>query len=213
MSIPEIVRARNIREILHFTTNKGVLGILDSRALKARARLKAAARLEYIFQPNAADRTRDEKYLDYVNLSISRINSWFFSRSAGSWHRHTDFWWCFLSFTPEILEHDGVIFTTTNNIYTKVKRRVGAEGLEAAYAKKITWWNGNIITRSDDLPNNMTTCEQAEVLYPGELSTRYLLKIYVRDEETADELFGQVGAVNHHAIEVKIDAELFRDLG
>lgn len=67
MSVQEIVMLRGINEILHFTTNKGVLGILDSRALKARARLNGDARLEYIFQPNAAVRTRDEKYLDYVN--------------------------------------------------------------------------------------------------------------------------------------------------
>lgn len=213
MSIPEIVKARDICEILHFTTNKGVLGILDTRALKARARLNVDARLEYIFQPNAANRTKDEKYLDYVNLSISRINSGFFSISAGSWHKHTDLWWCVLSFTPEILEHDGVIFTTTNNIYTGVKRMAGAVGLEAAYEKNVTQWNDKIITRPHDLPDNMTTCEQAEVLYPGELSTRYLRNIYVRNEEIADELAGQIGAVSHDAVEIKVNAEIFRNLG
>ncbi|MDP2760738.1 MAG: DarT ssDNA thymidine ADP-ribosyltransferase family protein, partial [Sideroxyarcus sp.] len=169
--------------------------------------------LEYIFQPNAKDRGRDIKYLDYVNLSITQINSWFFSRSAGSWHKFSDLWWCVLSFTPEILEHEGVIFTTTNNIYSGVKRATGAAGLEAAFAKNIHQYQGNYISRPDELPHNMTTCNQAEVLYPGEISTRYLKTIYVRNEDTADELAGQFGAVNHVPVEIQVKAELFRELG
>jgi len=213
VTISEIVNSRGIQEILHFTTNKGILGILDARALKARARLNSDARLEYIFQPNAADRGRDEDWLDYVNLSISRINHYFFQKSAGSWHKYKDLWWCVLSFTPEILEHDGVIFTTTNNIYSSVKRAPGAKGLGDAFAKTIVRWNRNIVTRPEDLPDNMTTCEQAEVLYPGELSTRYLRTIYVRSDETADELAGQIRAVNHYSVDIQVNAELFRDLG
>ena len=39
MTINEIISQRNISEILHFTTNEGLLGILYSRSIKSRQRL------------------------------------------------------------------------------------------------------------------------------------------------------------------------------
>lgn len=213
MSIQDTINTRNISEILHFTTNRGVLGILDTQLLKSRARLNTDARLEYIFKANAEDRSRDLAWLDYVNLSISRINKFFFERSAGNWHKYADLWWCILSFSPEILAHQGVIFTTTNNIYTSVRRAPEKEGLEAAFADKIKWYRDIVIFRDQALPENMTTCEQAEVLYPGQLSTQYLRKIYVPSEEIEDELVAQIGAVGHTHVPIEVCAPLFSKLG
>ncbi|MBY0446914.1 MAG: DarT ssDNA thymidine ADP-ribosyltransferase family protein, partial [Burkholderiales bacterium] len=136
MTIEEVLRERRITEILHFTTNTGILGILDTKQLKARDRLNDDARLEYIFTPNAKDRARDSNWHGYVNLSVSRINTWF-ATSSGNWHRHKGVWWCIVSFSPEILNHEGVIFTTTNNIYTSVKRAPKVDGFEAMFAQKV----------------------------------------------------------------------------
>lgn len=47
----------------------------------------------------------------------------------------------------------------------------GFKGLEALFAKEIKKWDGNIIKRPTNIPDNYTTCPQAEVLYPGEIST------------------------------------------
>lgn len=207
--IEEIVESRGVKEILHFTTNKGVLGILDSKCVRARKRLDNDARLEYIFTPNAALRTRDKAWLDYVNLSVSRLNTEFFSVSARQWHAYKDFWWCVLAFSPEILSHEGVWFTTTNNIYTGVRRETGGVGLEGMFAREVVRWNANIVRRNDSMPRNFTTCEQAEVLYPGEILTKYLEHIYVANDEVADELAGQMSAVMHPELDIKIAPELF----
>lgn len=208
MSISDIVFEKSISEILHFTTNSGVLGILDSKALKSRARLQTDERLEYIFQPNAANRDKDVAWLDYVNLSISRINGSFFSVS-GNWHRNKNLWWCVLAFSPEILSHDGVVFTTTNNIYTGVQRDTGTKGLKKLFAPSVTRWVGNVVERPLEFPSSYTTCVQAEVLYPAKVATEFLRKIYVIDEQSADELAGQFSVLQHPLVPIEIRPAIF----
>jgi hypothetical protein len=208
MTISDVIRNLDITEILHFTTNNGILGILDGRSLKARARLNSDQRLEYIFQPNAANRNKDLDWLDYVNLSVSRINGDFFGAS-GKWHRDKNLWWCVLSFDPVILDHDGVWFATTNNIYTGVKRGQGAESLQNLFAERVTRWQGNVVERKQSDDANYTTCIQAEVLYPGQVSTEYLKKIYVLDDQSADELAAQIHMLRHPPVTIEIRPEIF----
>lgn len=210
MSVDQIVRDRGITEALHFTTNKGCLGVLATQSLKATQRLGEDKTLEFILQINAQDRSRDKAWLDYVNLSISRINTHFF-RASGYKHKDEDLWWCILSFSPEILGHSGVYFTTTNNMYSGVKRAVGADGLTALFAPSIVQWHSSIETRKADLPSNMTTCVQAEVLYPGEVSTEFLRAIYVAEDAHADEVAGQIGAVGHCRVDIIVEPERFEE--
>lgn len=208
MTIADQVQALGLREVLHFTTNKGILGVLDAKALKARARLNCDERLEYIFQPNALNRDKDIKWLDYVNLSISRINNQFFGAS-GNWHRGKNLWWCVLSFDPVILGHSGVYFTTTNNIYTGVIRGQGNDALNDMFSENVLRWKGNSVERASTSPQNYTTCIQAEVLYPGQVSTEYLRRIYVLDEQSADELAAQFHVLRHPEVAIEIRPEIF----
>lgn len=216
MSVDQIVRERGITEVLHFTTNKGCLGVLATRALKARRRLSEAEALEFILQINAEDRSRDTEWHDYVNLSISRINAHFFKTSDFK-HRGEDLWWCILSFCPEILNHPDVHFTTTNNMYSGVKRAMGAEGLTALFAPSIHQYylareSRNVTaTRGPSLPEHLTTCEQAEALYPGEVSTEFLRAIYVANEVHADEVAGQMEVVGHPRVDIMVDPDKFKE--
>lgn len=208
MTIQEIVEQRGISEVLHFTTNLGLVGILDSCFLKSRKRLENDQRLEYIFSANAAFR-KDSDWLDYANLSVGRINSKFFGISKDRWHRDRDIWWCVLSFKPIILSHDGVYFTTTNNIYTSVRRSKGPKGLEAMFADRVIRWEGYSVIRDSTTTACYPTCEQAEVLYPGEVSSSYLQKIYVFCDEDADDVHGQVRALGHSEVETIVLPEMF----
>src|ERR1700694_4667317 len=76
---------RGITEIVHFTTIHGAVGILASKTLKSRRRLPRDQYLERVYRPNALNRSRDAAWLDYVSLSISRINDWMFDTSE-RWH-------------------------------------------------------------------------------------------------------------------------------
>ncbi|MCG2775871.1 MAG: DUF4433 domain-containing protein [Desulfobacterales bacterium] len=210
MTINEIFRQRQITEILHFTTNEGLLGILYSRSIKSRQRLPKEKTLEYIYKPNAVFR-KDKEWLDYVNLSISRINYQFFDVSANRWHRHRNIWWCVLSFDPVILSHPGVYFATTNNMYTGVRRNIGANGMEALFDSPIVQWPGQTVRRDSNMPANFPTCSQAEVLYPEELPTEFLQRVYVSTGEDHDDICGQCAGVLHPDIEVKVLPEIFEE--
>ena len=209
MSVRDIIDRRHISEVLHFTTNQGLVGILYSGALKARARLPQERTLEHIYTPNAAFR-KDGAWLDYVNLSVGRINSQFFDVSAGRWHRNRDVWWCILAFDPIILTHDRVFFTTTNNIYPSVKRGTGEAAIEAMFDTPVFGRYNARIDRPTTLRADYPTCEQAEVLYPGEISISFLRRVYVARHEDHDELCGQFAALGLRPIETVVDEAVFR---
>ncbi|HEV2121926.1 MAG TPA: DarT ssDNA thymidine ADP-ribosyltransferase family protein [Chloroflexota bacterium] len=204
-----VVADRGIQEILHFTTNRGLTGTLASRTLKSRARLPEDRYLEYIFEPNALLR-KDLDWLDYVNLSISAINGRFFDVCESKWHVGEDIFWVVLAFDPVILAHDGVVFTTTNNMYTGVHRDKDTAGLLALFDESITRWTSNAVRRPGELDRHMPTDEQAEVLYPGELSTRYLRTIYAPSAHAHDLACAQLKIFPHEDVKVIIDPLLRR---
>ena len=118
---PEMLVAaeqRGVTQIVHFTTVKGAVGVLSRWAVMSRKRLPQEEQLEYVYQPNALYR-RDPEWLDYVNLSIERINDWFLQASR-RWHNAEGAQWVILAFSPQILTHPGVVFTTTNNAYPRM---------------------------------------------------------------------------------------------
>jgi len=208
VTIRDIIERRGIEEILHFTTNQGLTGILASKAVIPRKRLSKEKYLEHIVLYNCENRSRDIEWLDYVNLSITRVNLRLFGISRGKWHRDIEGWWCILSFKPEILTHPGVYFCTTNNAYPSVQRGKGAVGLEKLFTDKIERSPGWTAERTKTTPANQTTCNQAEVLYPGLLSTDYLMHVYVQDEERADateSIIGMFDGLPSIGCEVKLE--------
>jgi len=210
MTLQDVVASRDISEILHFTPHHGLLGTLHSGFVKSRKRLPSEMDLQHIYKPNAVFR-KDKEWLDYVNLSVSSINVDFF-RSSCRWHREEDLWWCVLSFDPEILRHKGVVFTTTNNMYTSVRRATGSAGLEAMFAERVERWGGNEVHRRKDALSYQPTCSYAEVLYPQELSTEYLRKIYVQTVQDQDEVYAQLGLVGHAEVNVIVKPSIFESL-
>jgi hypothetical protein len=182
---------RGITDILHFTTSRGLLGIFAKGAVLSRNRLDVDQYIEYIYTPNCAERLKDIDWIDYVNLSISRVNGWMFDRSE-RWHSHDDVWWAALSFDASLLAYPGVHFTTTNNTYRScVKRGTGVNGLKALFAPSVEWgYYGDVKTRHTTTPTNFTTDPQAEVLYPGEVPLRFLQRVYVREADSIDDIKG-----------------------
>ncbi|WP_065322677.1 DarT ssDNA thymidine ADP-ribosyltransferase family protein [Tritonibacter mobilis] len=210
MSIQDIVTARSISEVVHFTTNHGCLGTLYTQKLLSRAKLHDDEMVQYLFAANAELR-RDKAYLDHISLSVEHINTKFFNVSAGKWHRDEPIFWCILAFDPIVLSHEGVVFATTNNIYTSVKRGEGEDGFENLYSKQVSQWAGNVVTRSVTLQPCYPTCFQAEALYPAELSTEYLHRIYVKTETDQSEVVGFLKATFHRDVDVIVCPEKFEE--
>lgn len=187
-SIALIVDERGITELIHFTTNRGLLGMLGNGRVLSRKRLPEDRYIEHVYSPNCIDR-KDVRQLDYVNLSVSRINDWMFDTSE-RWHQIDDLWWTVLSFDPQILTHQGVIFTTTNNIYPAVRRGTGPAGLSALFGDVVLGRYSTAHTRSLDQRASWPTDRQAEVLYPKSVPLTYLRRIYVRDGDHVDTVEG-----------------------
>jgi hypothetical protein len=183
-TIAKIIQERNIQEIVHFTTNHGVLGMFADGRLLSRQRLPTNKYLEHVYRPNASVR-KDPGWIDYISMSISRVNTRFFGYSQG-WEREAGTWWAIVSLDPAILTHDGVVFTTTNNIYPSCQRAPGAEGLKAMFAPQVAGLYGKLVKRTSEMPASWTTDDQAEVLYPAELTTSYLRDVYTATDEHAD---------------------------
>ena len=208
---PEIVEAaveRGITSIMHFTrTQPGLVGILDSSAIRARRDLPDDKRLRYAYEENAIYRDRDLPWHGYVNLSVSTINPNMF-RSSKEWHPDAE--WVILEFSPAILGDPGVVFSTTNNAYPTAHRCAGLRGFEQMFAPDIPWgYHGRVYTRIRQR-SNQTTDPQAEVLYPSALSLDHLHTITVRDEGTYDTVVGALANFPRHTPHIDPRPEAFQ---
>lgn len=208
MSLQDEITQRSTHEIVHFTTNHGCLGTLYTGKLQSRARLFDDPMVQYLFSPNTSLR-KDVAYLDYVNLSVCHINKHLFDISAESWHRDKPIFWCIMGFYPAIILHDGVEFATTNNMYTGVERGRGQDGFTRLFDQSITQWDGKTVHRRPALAQCYPTCAQAEVLYPGAVSTEHLERIYVRTANEQSEVVGFLKATFHRDVDVLIMPEKF----
>lgn len=184
MPIPDVIGGREITEVLHFTTNRGVLGMFAMGALLPRRELPQEHYLEHVYKPNSPTR-KDPAWTGHSSLSISRVNTEFFGVSR-RWHSHTDTWWAIIAIDPSVLAHEDVMFVTTNNIYPRRRRSPGVDGLEAMFADEVLGRYDTRHTRQPGTPKSWTTDVQAEVLYPGRLSTRFVTCVYVVSNDHAD---------------------------
>ena len=197
---------RGVRNVMHFTTMTGAVGILAAGAVKSRERLPEDKFLEYVYRPNATCR-KDTAWLGYVNLSVERINDWMFDASQ-RWHAAKGNPWVVLSFSPEILGHPGVVFTTTNNIYPACTRAEGLTGFERMFAETVLGRYNVMLDRDGNLPA-WPTDRQAEVLYPGELSCEHLQRIDAQTEDAVDGIHGVFSGLQVKKVTVCHAPEVF----
>ena len=208
-SHPEIVaeaQKRGVSQVVHFTTLRGAVGVLAKGAVLSRERLPQEEHLQYVYQPNAQFR-KDVAWLDYVNLSVERINDWMFATSV-QWHATEGNPWVVLSFKSLILAHSGVTFTTTNNIYPTCKRAEGLIGFSQMFSESVRGRYDSVHDRAGKLAS-WPTDRQAEVLYPGELSCEFLQRIDVQTERAYDDVHGILGGIGLR-VPVRYAPEVFQ---
>ena len=206
---PEVVSAaaeRGITQVVHFTTVKGATGVLAKGAIQSRRRLPEEDYLEHVYQPNAKFR-KDKAWLDYVNLSITRINDWMFDHSV-RWHAPEHNSWVVLVLDVELLGDPGVVFATTNNIYPSCHRYEGLEGFDALFAERVRGRYRREHTRAGKRPE-WPTDRQAEVLYPGEVPRSYLRRIDVQQGDVVDSIHGVLGGLGMSDVPVCHAPEVF----
>jgi len=213
-SVSEMARERGITEVVHFSTNLGLTGCLHNEMVLPRNQLKIEEKLENILTLNAPFRSEEEAWFDktqnwinFVNLSVSEITTNLF-RASLRWHEGKDIYWLIMSFDVSLLDHKGVYFTTTNNIYAHTIRGQGPAGFEALFAPEVRRRPGWRAVRGRRA-SHLTTCEQAEVLFPDGLPMSYLRRVYVRTGEEADRVHAVLAQFSREAVEVEENADKF----
>lgn len=175
---------RGITDIVHFTRYSGLVGILATMDVKGRSYLADEELVEFVFRPNTLDRSRDVSWHDYINLSVSSINTDLFRKASEEWHPNDD--WVILAFGPKILGDPGVVFTTTNNAYPDVHRATGIDGFNQMFASAVPWgYYGSVHDRRGRTAFQPTD-PQAEILYPHSLFLDNLHSVIVPDESVGD---------------------------
>jgi hypothetical protein len=175
-------------------------------AVLSRQRIENDEDVAYIF--GGVWPVRAPAWADYISLSISRINASLYDKSRA---RYPDWWWAVMSFSLDILDHDGVWFTTTNNVYEEVlERGCGVDGFEALFKERVPWgYCGSVCVRREGHPEHWTTDRQAEVLYLGELSLDHLRRIYVPGSQHRALVLAWCEAFQKPEYEVLVDTAVF----
>ena len=206
LEVVAAAKERGITSIVHFTRITGLVGMLDTSAVKARSELEQDERLRYAYRENAPDRDRDRPWHSYVNLSVSSINVLMF-RYSKLWHPGED--WVILEFYARILGHRGVAFCTTNNAYRVAHRATGLAGFEQLFANRVPWGRRGSVSTRRNRHLHQTTDPQAEVLHPFEVSLEHLHTVTVASDHAHDAV---EGALSHFPHRPKIDPnpEAFR---
>ena len=208
MSSPaERARERGITEILHFTTDKGVLGSLRKGQLLSRKQVEDDPDLAFIFL--GVWPVKVPEWVDHISLSLSQINRELFERAE---QNLPDRWWAVMSFDVAILDEPDVWFTTTNNSYTEVCRRgQSIEGFEDMFAEHVPWgYYGSVVHRRADYPDNLPTHRQAEVLFPEAIDLEHLLRIYVELPEQRRMIKAWCSAFDRSEPTIEVQPEIFR---
>lgn len=206
MSVAARAREREISQILHYTSNKGMMGLVCQGALLSRKRVANDPELAFIFQ--SVWPIKAPRWVDHISMSVSQINLDLYQRSCSN---YPQFWWAVLSFTPDILGDEGVWFTTTNNAYEDTcARGQGLDGLEAMFAPRVPYgYYGSVAQRPDGRPDQYPTHRAAEVLYPGALTLVHLQAVYVREAQHRRLISAWCAAYGHPPLPVKINPDAF----
>ena len=181
---------------------------MAARAVKSRKQLPENQYLEHVYKPNAQTR-KDHEWLDYVNLSVSRINDWMFDTSV-RWHVAENNPWVVFVFSARLLGEPGVVFATTNNIYPSCQRAEGIDGFNRLFSEQVLGRYGKVHRREGKQPN-WPTDRQAEVLYPGEVPCEFLERIDVQQAETKETIIGMLAGLGlEQDIPVRYAPEVFK---
>lgn len=199
----EAAARRGVSQLVHYTTQKGIEGTIASKALVSRAGLEKEEVLALIREP-VWDR-RDAPWIDHISLSVTSINDDLFRRSR---NHFPHLWWAVIAVSPAVLDDDGVVFTTTNNIYPSVMRGTGASGFEAMFADEVVGRYGVVHTRAG-LPEAQPTDRFAEVLYPKRIETSHIEAIYVMEPGHKNMILAWCAALDHPDIAVEVRPDAF----
>jgi hypothetical protein len=182
-TVAKVMRRRCLMLLLHSThLYRNLTQILEDgslqtvRTLKEKHGVNAAARFLH-------DPFRYETFvtgLDYLNASLSVPNAeLLYHRSRSDWKSE----WVHLALDLSLMTREDTLFSPLNAAYELGHHvQKGADGLKAMFAETVR------DNKRGDLPENIPTHPQAEVLVRGPLALSAVRSIIVADAATGSEV-------------------------
>ena len=178
-SIKTIIKDREITELIHFTSTRGLEGIYRAKHILSRFELENSDFVddnEILFNSNDAFRMEGKKY---INLSVSYPNKSLFNRFKHRKESDPTIGWCILKLNPNVLLDDSLkcFFSVTNAANSAAKNDYGIKS-DAESFKRM--FNDTVVVKNSygsktynrlGLKKNQTTDNQAEILIEGSRKT------------------------------------------
>lgn len=210
----EIIK-RNIQYLVHFTPTINLVGMCETGYILPRHELM---RLD-LFNEEMSDYTEftDEVRLDddkYINTSVQHPNDFllkkFKERSKDKpWVR-----WCVIKINPKYIYDDETLFSVTNAANRYNREEVGVTGdfekFKSMFADTVTIVSANYTMQKNrvDLPENLTTDNQAEVLIRKKIPFSDIIEIAF---ESKEDLVLTKNAIKDIPCKLTVDPNLFME--
>ena len=177
--IQEIIQRRSIRKLIHFTRTKNLKSIIDNGLLPRSELEKRKIKVDY------NDKTRMDKWLDASSLSISKKNSFLFSKFLERTSTNENDWIEIL-ISPNILtdKFGECIYCYTNASNHKFEEfrknqsyLTNSTAFENMFADFVPRTSTNTGNKRLNHKDNETTDIQAEICVYGIIEKKYFFNL------------------------------------
>lgn len=217
-SIKKIIKDREITELIHFTSTRGLEGIFKARHILSRFELENSNFVddnEILFNSNDTFRMEGK---NYINLSVSKPNKSLFNRFKHRKESDPTIGWCILKINPHVLLDDNLkcFFSITNAANSAAKNDYGIKSDVESFKKM---FNDEVVVKNSygsktysrfGLNKNQTTDNQAEILVEGKIPFKYINAICFETEHEKIRTSNIWSYLNLDNSKFEVDGEIFK---
>lgn len=208
------IQNRKIKYLIHFTPTRNLYSILENGGLMSRFKLEHSD-IEQFDILDYVQFTDDIRYDDknYINLSISRPNTFLFSKFREKTIDDCTIIWCILKIDPAYIYESDTLFSVTNAASNASRRQFGISGdiqkFKMLFQEEldINTYNGIRKLTRNNLLAKYTTDIQAEVLVKDFIPSKSILNVCFENEEQMAMTKAAMSSFNTNNF--IIDTELF----
>ncbi|MRT12776.1 DUF4433 domain-containing protein [Enterobacteriaceae bacterium RIT711] len=183
MNIENIITARGLESLYHFTTLENYMSILERGYIFSREKidlLKIENDGHFTGDyTESLDQHRLDGLKNYINTSLSRPN-WYLMEKYKNRKDFSDLEWCIIELDVSSLSITSTLFSVCNAASNTAQRYGiigGAKGLDALFQPEVV--TPRKVYSRHNLPCYYTTDIQAEVLVKDQLSIEKIKKCYL----------------------------------
>lgn len=208
------IEARGIGYLIHFTPTINLYSVLEHQQLMSRAMLESldVEQFDILDYAQFTDAVRyDDK--NYINLSVSKPNSFLFSRFRERTSEDCTINWCVLKINTKHIYDSDTLFSVSNAASSASKNQYGISGdlekFKCLFSEElnINGFSGvRNLTRNNILPKYPTDV-QAEILVKDTIQADSIINVCFETEEKLAE--AKAAMIDFDTSNFIVDPEIF----